>query len=640
MARAVFLPLVGCAGLALALAACGREDLPASAKLEIRDQLVEAQRRPYDERDGTGRAWIEEGPRTVSAGSFASWTFGYECGPLGIQKGGALYFQAPPFWEWSTPQTSDENRPGFCVVSSSPSSVPFEARTIDRQLLCVTFHEQGLEPGQRIQLVYGTGAVGVRVDPYAEGEERFLFAVDGDGDGLRKACQSDTTIRVEPNAPVALSAIWPSVARPQTEVELIVAALDQRGNAFFPVDGKLEWDLPQGCQGPREYALGPQDRGAARVAIQIGEAGVLTMPVRLRTSEGVLETQTNPLHVSAQAPRVYWADLHGHTGLSDGTGTTKDYFAYARDVAGLDIAAVTDHDHWGLEFLDGHPAVWDACVAEARAANRPGTFLALPGYEWTSWIWGHRHVVFFGSSTPLLSSLDPKFDTPQELWAGLLGQSALAIPHHPAGGPIALDWRHVGHAEVEPAVEIVSAHGASDASSSHAPIYAADTEAFVQNHVRADRLLGFVGSGDSHDGHPGMSHRMPHYPCGGLAAVLADNLSAASVLAALRNRNVYATNGPRIVLRVALGPARMGQVARLAECSGPDNLFIQVIGTAPIRSIEVMRGQTTFAVDLVQGSDLTVRATLEELKVGECVWVRVQQEDGGAAWSSPIAVGP
>ena len=33
--------------------------------------------------------------------------------------------------------------------------------------------------------------------------------------------------------------------------------------------------------------------------------------------------------------------------LSDGTGTPEDYFAYARDVAALDVIALTDHDHWG-----------------------------------------------------------------------------------------------------------------------------------------------------------------------------------------------------------------------------------------------------------------------------------------------------
>ena len=627
-------------GLTLALAACGREELPASAKVEIRDQLLAARSRPYHERDGTGRAWIEAGPRSVRAGSFASWTFLYECGAPGIRKGGALYFQAPPFWEWSTPQTYNENAPGFCQVSSLPSPVPFQTRTVDRQLLCITFVERDLEPGERVRIDYGTSAVGTHVDPYAESAERFVFAVDGDGDGLRKACQIETTIRIEPNVPAALSAVWPSVARPKSQVELIVAALDQRGNAFLAAEGKLEWDLPFGCQGPREHAWNASDRGVARIAIQVGEASVLTMPVRLKLSETTLQTSTNPLQVSANAPPVYWADLHGHTGLTDGTGTTEDYFSYARDVAGLDIAAVTDHDHWGLDFLDENPGLWSASVAAARAATEPGKFLALPGYEWTSWIWGHRHVVFFGTSTPLLSSLDPAFDTPLELWTGLQGQSALSIPHHPAGGPIALDWRHVGHAQVEPVVEIVSAHGASDAASTQAPIYSAVPSAYVQDHVRGDRLLGFIGGGDSHDGHPGMAHRMPHYPCGGLAAVLAEELSAPSVLAALRERRVYATNGPRILLRVALGSSRMGQVARLAECSGPDNLFIQVFGTAPIRSIEVMRGNKRSEVEHSGAGSLTVQATLEGLAVGECVWVRVLQEDGGAAWSSPIVVGP
>ncbi|MYF05345.1 MAG: DUF3604 domain-containing protein, partial [Holophagales bacterium] len=64
-------------------------------------------------------------------------------------------------------------------------------------------------------------------------------------------------------------------------------------------------------------------------------------------------------------------------------------------MAALDAAAVTDHDHWGMRFMDGEPSIWRRTLDAADALNDPGRFVALAGYEWTNWVEGHRHVVFF-----------------------------------------------------------------------------------------------------------------------------------------------------------------------------------------------------------------------------------------------------
>ncbi len=633
--------LLVCALLSGLGLACEQAKLPASAKPDIRDQLVAARALVRHPSDGGGTARVLVGPSEVRAGGFAHWVFEFEAGTQGIDPAGALYFQPPLFWEWSPPQTSRSDRPGFCQVSCDSPAVRVETEIVDRQLLAVRFVPNGLRPGDRVRIAYGSEEAPVHVDPYADDAERFVFAVDGDGDGLRGPCLERPRLRIVPGEPALLSAVWPSVARLGDDVELVVAALDARGNAFLPAAGHIEFELPASWQGPARVELSVADAARARIALRVGAEGVFRMPVRAVIAGVELACTTNPLHVSASAPLVRWADLHGHSGASDGTGTAQDYFAYARDVAALDVAALTDHDHWGLEFLDETPQLWANTIEAARAASRPGRFLALPGYEWTSWIWGHRHVVYFGAAGPLYSSLDERYDRPSELWSALAPWSALSIPHHPAGGPIAVDWRHIGHAEVEPLVEIVSAHGSSDAPDAAKPIYGALEGHWVRDQLSGSKRLGVVGSGDSHDGHPGLSHRMPHYPSGGASAVLCDSLEAEAILEALRARRVYATNGPRIVLRVALGSARIGEEVSRGACQGEGNLLVQVLGTAPIASIQVRRGPNS-AVEIAHAgeSEVTLRATLEDLRAGENVWVRVVQQDGGAAWSSPIRVLP
>ena len=150
--------------------------------------------------------------------------------------------------------------------------------------------------------------------------------------------------------------------------------------------------------------------------------------------------------------------------------------------------------------------------------------------------------------------------------------------------------------------------------------------------------LGFIGSGDSHDGHPGLAHLASPLG-GGLAALLTDDLTREGVRRALRERRSYATNGHRILLRTALDAARMGSVVEPRKDGEKSLLYVRAIGTAPIEKIEVVRsGEIVETVPGGEAWDLAATFDLESLASGEYVYVRAVQVDDGAAWSSPIFV--
>ena len=103
--------------------------------VEALRQDLEAVRHPSD---GGGSAWIvAEGASShgVMAGSPGNGLFSYEAGPLGIAEGGRLFFQAPPFWGWSTPQVMNPDGLGFSQVSTDAEGVVLEAQTVDQGLL-------------------------------------------------------------------------------------------------------------------------------------------------------------------------------------------------------------------------------------------------------------------------------------------------------------------------------------------------------------------------------------------------------------------------------------------------------------------------------------------------------------------------
>jgi hypothetical protein len=609
---------------------------PPGAKWDLVEMLRESAAREIHPSDGGGRAWLDQGedPQEATAGMPGRFSVVYEVGPLGIARSGMIFFQVSPFWGWSTPQVEVPEAPGYTTLYPSSDEIEVTAETLDQQLLGIRVTGRPLVAGDQLRIVYGAGPAGATADHYAERNSRFWIAVDGDGDGTREFLPDSPGIDVTAGHPAQLLVTVPTIARPGEAVRVVVAVLDAVGNAGPEFAGEIAFaDLPPSIEMPTSVTFAPGDGAAKAIEAVVREAGVYRL--RATGADGFAAT-SNPMMVSETGPRVLWGDLQGHSSLSDGTGTVDDYFEYARDVAALDVAALTDHDHWGILPLDSHPEVWKEIVDGARRYYEPGRFVTFLGFEWTSWIHGHRHVLYLGDDGEVLSSIDRKYESPLQLWEALRGRQALTLAHHSAGGPMRVNWDIPPDPVLEPVTEIVSVHGSSEALDSPIPIYSPVPGNFVRDVLDRGYRLGFVGSGDSHDGHPGLSQLAA--PSGGLAAILSEDRTRESVFAALRARRVYATNGPRILLRVALGSHGMGMAVPVpAGESIDDELFVHVIAPSPLEHVELIRSGEIVDRFPAEGLlEVILQRSVEELRAGEYLYVRVVQQDGGAAWSSPI----
>lgn len=98
----------------------------------------------------------------------------------------------------------------------------------------------------------------------------------------------------------------------------------------------------------------------------------------------------------------FFGNLHAHSNNSDGELSPAEAFAYARDQGHLDIFALTDH----LEQLYTGTSKWSDCKQAADAANAPGSYLAMCGYEYGSGFdpvpisTGHNNVFFNNALFP------------------------------------------------------------------------------------------------------------------------------------------------------------------------------------------------------------------------------------------------
>lgn len=615
-----------------------RDATPPTARVEIERELradLEQRRAPAD---GGGRAWFDPGPRARAvAETEVRWSILYEAGTQGIAPGGSILLVTKKWWFWTPPQSGDSEQPGYVTASTDARGVQLVLRdesptgfVIEDGGVAIEVRGRTLKSGERIRITYGAGPALATVDAFAERGDHLWLKVDGDGDGVRGLVTESPIVDIEAGEPSQIAVSIPTTARVGETLRMRVALLDARGN----------W-----CRGAREHVALTADASLdvpPKVALRDGRAEV---PIAVRgpgiarvqavASEG-WSTTSNPLVVLPQTPRVLWGDLHGHSNLGDGSGTAEDYFRYARDIAGLDVAALTEHDHIGARPLDATPEAWAEIVEQVGAFHAPGHFVTILGFEWTSWIHGHRHVLYFDDDGSVISSADPARASPLQLWDALRGKRVLTFAHHSAGNPVATNWAIPPDPILEPVTEIVSRHGQSESPDGPDPVEGAVAGNFVRDVLQQGYRLGFVGSGDSHDGHPGFT-ALGDGRAGGLAAILSDDLTREGVLAALRARRVYATNGPRIYLQATLDGMPMGSAVPAQDGAAPKRLVVLAIGERGFDHIDLIRGPSVArTIPGEQRLRIGFSEELRDLRPGETIYVRAVQRDGGAAWSSPF----
>ena len=577
--------------------------------------------------DGEGRAAANP-PGPFPAGSRQDFEITFTAGPSGIAPGGFVILQVSPWWGWSPPQTLYPRGEGYVEVTASFSDPPIEVETLSLNRVLV-FSPQGLIPaGGSITFNYGPA----RVDRFAEEEELFQIFVDADGDGHSAPISNPPAVQTAPGSPVKLEVSAPPQAVPGEKIEVRAAPLDRSGN----------WsDFPAGS-----YVLavtcGGEKLSEKNLRVSGGEKTItfsITLP-----AEGIYFFQMKgPLGLGGKSnvtlcregePRLklYFGDIHGHSSLSDGTGTPEDFYRFAREVMGLDIAALTDHADFGTIRIEGE--VWERIK---RAANRdytPGRFVTFLAFEWTNWKFGHRNVYYRDGDGPIFRSFDPESDTPGELWELIAPYEAMTVAHHVGGGPVATDWS-IAPGPKEWLVEISSIHGSSEYYGAESCVYRPVEGSFVRDALGRGYKLGIIGSGDTHDGHPG--RRSDGAPLTGLVGVYSSELTREAVWEAFRGRRVYATSGPKIILNFRLADSPMGSEVDWPVSRGPVPVALRAVGCDEIRAVEIIRnGETVFSQE---GEGVFTQLLVEDPSPPpgtSWYYAKVIQKDGNMAWSSPI----
>jgi hypothetical protein len=294
----------------------------------------------------------------------------------------------------------------------------------------------------------------------------------------------------------------------------------------------------------------------------------------------------------------------------------------------------------GWKDPDAMAREWSEFQAATAAANRPGEFVAMPGYEWQGNArWGDHNVIYQHEGPSICTA-----PTLPELYQYLktLAVPALAIPHHTGYyvGQRAPTWSACDD-QISPFAELYSIHGCSETDeewvglrhNSHmGPGVGGGT---YQEALDCGLHLGAICSTDNWTNMPG---RWGH----GLMACLATELTREGLWEAFVSRRVYGVTGDRIALSFTCNGAQMG--SRL-EATSRREIEVQVRGADAIDRIELLRNGRVIATHCHQGTwsqpapgkrarfKLRIEAgwgpRLGEIPLPETHWQGVLSIDGG-----------
>ncbi|MHC4403656.1 MAG: CehA/McbA family metallohydrolase [Planctomycetota bacterium] len=302
------------------------------------------------------------------------------------------------------------------------------------------------------------------------------------------------------------------------------------------------------------------------------------------------------------ALRSFFADLHSHSGYSDGERFPSDALAYARYTAGVDAFVLTDHLEYldDLEWLDTREQVW--------RANEDGGFVTLPGLEWSK---PQGHTVIFDPQTL-------QWPTETAAFYQAAADAGVVVKfNHPGDGTEVFDG--LAYSEVgDRAVQMIEVRDAVE----------------EQAYLRALELGWHVAPDGSSD-----THGLNWGNAGTWTGIVAPGLSQRNVLAALQSRHLYSTQDRNCQLLLEVNGAVMGDVLD----DPVQTVRLDVVVNDPdeddaIAKIELFEDGAIVQTDQPGVSHRHWSTSRSPTPGPHYYFVKVTQADGNQMWSAPVWV--
>lgn len=607
-------------------------------------------------------------PNTASAGEVSTWNFVY-IPSIDLPKGAKLKFDMQCKGrdiDWQIP-FANLKKSSNVIFAKMPKFKTIQAKEIDSSYSVTPSFEftlpAKLEAGETFTIVIGSPGSskqnGNRAQTNSQRRRAFELYVDATGKGNYDEPEM-FTMDIRGNELALIRVLAPSFAARNKRFDVIVRFEDEYGNltSRAPAETLVELSHEHLRENLSWKLFIPETGFISLPNLYFNEAGIYTIQL-LNTKTKEIFRSPPIMCFGENSHHLFWGLLHGESDRIDSTENIESCLRHIRDDRATNFFAVspfenqeeTSNETWKLISQN---------VADFDEADRFTTFL---GFQWvgTKGEEGIRQFIYLKEGKQLLHKKDLKYSTLKKIYKSFSPKEILSIPCFTMGSGFDYNFKNYDP-EFERVVEIYNSWGSSECSKKDGnplPIASDDKkgvkeclEGSIQKALQNNCRFGFVAGGlddrgiyaDFYDG--GQEQYIP-----GMTAIIATEHTRAALGDALYNRSCYATTGERIILGLSLAGIPMGGETSTAVKHGlrvNRHLAGYAAGTDNIKAIEIIRNGKViktfnpdgYSLEFTYDDMVPIEKTVIDAKDKKppfvYYYIRVTQEDGHMAWSSPI----
>jgi hypothetical protein len=471
------------------------------------------------------------------------------------------------------------------------------------------------------------------------------------------------TVDVKGNTLQTIRLLTPSFVAKNKRFDITLRFEDEYGNltSNAPPDTLVELSYENIRENLNWKLFVPETGFINLPNLYFNEEGIYT--IRLYNPKSKQVFRSSPIKCFPETSKhLFWGSLHGESERYDSTENIDNCLRYFRDDKALNFYGVSP-----FEDLEETPNdVWKSIAQTASEFNEDDRFTTFHGMQWAGAPHkeGVRQIVYLKESKQIPRKKDGKSSTLAKLYSSAAPKEFISIPCFTMAKGFENNFSQ-WDPNFERVVEIYNSWGSSECPSKDgnpAPIDSSSkkgiresSEGSIQEALNRNCRFGFVAGGlDDRGIYAGLYEGgQTQYPPG-LTAIIAAEHNRTSLGEALYQRSCYATTGERILLGLYLAGNGMGK--ELSTVEKPGLLFNRhlmgfVAGTANLVKIEIIRnGEVIQTFEPEEG--YAFEFTYDDMDPLEKItlkpkdkkppfayyYLRVTQEDGHMAWSSPIWV--
>ena len=598
-------------------------------------------------------------PNNALAGDQATWKFVYTTAGH-LPKGAKLRFdlesRGRPI-DWQIPETNVKEKTNV-IWAELPNGKAISATKVENPQTLTTSFEftlpLELKPGDTLSILMK----GNEAQRNVQRRRPFHLFIDPKGKGDYK--ESETFfLDVRGNHLKTLRIIAPSLVSRNKRFDVIVRFEDMFGN--------LTSNAPEGTLIDLSYQ---HLRENLSWKLFVPETGFIALPNLYFNEPGIYKIQLKNLKTKEQffsppikclpegALSLFWGNLHGESEKVDSGENIESFLRHMRDDKALQFFATSPFD--SEEEISNDE--WKVISQQVAEFNEDDRFVALLGFQWLGEPKeeGLRQFIYSKDMKPVMRRKDTKNNSLKKIYKTNNPKEMIAIPSFSMGKSTCYDFNDY-NPEFERVAEIYNAWGSSECTTKEGnprPIQGGKngisetSEGSLQKALNNGCRFGFVAGGyDDRGPYSSLYEADQSQYTPGLTAILAKEQNRASLFEALQARSCYATTGERMILGIHIAGFGMGSELDTKSRPGLEynrHITGYCIGTAPIseavlirngkefRTLPLKDGIVEFEID---DTDLLSQIALEpkeDRSPFAYYYLRVTQEDGHIAWSSPI----